>query len=505
MLLLLSTAIGLTFFVTSFFALQANERLLSRMKASQLALLAHGASLRSSLAEQQRAAFEEQRDGLFLGEAIRASGAEGGCIGRGQGRALCQGLDPDSEARLRARLVTLPLSETKPLSFPQGLSWIGGIPGHRFLDLVLFLEAGQEKIPAVFRYSLLPLREDFLPVQRSAALYCGINLLMLLAAGFFRLRRRIIQPLEQLIRRTDAYTDVDGPSFLTLESGSSELGRLSVSMQRMTGRIRSDREKLRRNLAALEEANQRLLANQEEMIQAQKLSSVGRLAAGLAHEIGNPLSIIQGYLSLLGQRDLDDEERRDFLGRAERELERISRLIRRLLDFSRPAEGGNTEVDLRQVLYAVLDLLRPQIRLGGLEVHVSCAEGAFPVHANAGQLFQVFLNCLLNAVDALRDRGEGGAIEARMEAEEGKGGSFARVDILDNGSGFTGEALQNAFEPFFTTKEPGRGTGLGLSVSYALIKTMGGAMVLANRPEGGAAVSIRLPLVPVAAAKSESG
>jgi signal transduction histidine kinase len=268
-------------------------------------------------------------------------------------------------------------------------------------------------------------------------------------------------------------------------------------MQQMLARIKADREKLQQHVASLEAANRQLIATREEMVRSEKLSSVGRLAAGLAHEIGNPIGIIQGYLSLIQQQDLSEQEKQDFCGRAEQELQRISQLVRRLLDLSRPVSGDEQEVDVHLVLNEVVSLLRPQPLMDGIDIRLSLLAEESLVRSNANQLLQVFLNCLINAADAIPAGGPAGrgAIEISTDVVIDDSRRNVRVAISDTGTGFAQETLVNAFDPFFTTKEPGKGTGLGLSVSYALIKGMGGKISLANREGGGAVVSIVLPVI----------
>nr|WP_240193300.1 ATP-binding protein [Desulfobulbus alkaliphilus] len=231
------------------------------------------------------------------------------------------------------------------------------------------------------------------------------------------------------------------------------------------------------------------------MVRTEKLSSVGRLAAGLAHEIGNPLGIVQGYLGLIKQKDLSEQERQEFSTRAEQEVQRISRLVHRLLDLSRPVATTSGDVDVHRVLGEVIDLLRPQPLLDGIDLTSRLEAAESVVHGNAAQLLQVFLNCLINAADAVHAAGERGTIEVRSENIDHAGKPALRVTIADSGIGLAEGERANVFDPFFTTKEPGKGTGLGLSVSYALLKAMGGDISLANRVEGGALATIVLPLL----------
>jgi signal transduction histidine kinase len=373
---------------------------------------------------------------------------------------------------------------------------VGLVPGKKYLDLAKRITAPDRSVGAVaLRFSLESHYEKIRTVQRYVAGYLGVNLLILLVIGFFRFRTIIFEPVARLLRLTDSYTEESGVPFLALQ-GSDELGQLAGSMQQMLSRIKADREKMQQHLASLQEANQQLIANREEMIRAEKLSSVGRLAAGLAHEIGNPVGIVQGYLGLIQQHDLGADERREFCTRAEQELQRISQLIRQLLDFSRPASSLLEDVDLHQVLLEVIALLRPQPLMDSIALTTRFEAAGVRVHCNADQLMQVIVNCLINAADAIHAAGKGaGGIEVVTEMLNNGEGGKVRLTIQDTGVGLSKDTLVNAFDPFFTTKEPGQGTGLGLSVSYALLRTIGGTISLANCEEGGAMVSIVLPAV----------
>jgi signal transduction histidine kinase len=370
-------------------------------------------------------------------------------------------------------------------------------PHKEYLDIGVSVVAPHQQIGAlVLRYSLDTHYGSVRSMKRYIFGYLGINFIILVVLGFFRMREQLFRPVERMIRMTDSYRDENGVPFLSIQGGD-ELSQLSASMQQMLTRIKSDRETMQRQVASLEEANLQLIATREEMVRSEKLSSVGRLAAGLAHEIGNPIGIVQGYLGLIQQQGLNEKEKQDFCWRAEQELQRISQLVRRLLDLSRSGSGEEQEVDAHLVLKEVVSLLRPQPLMDGIDIRVSLSAAESLVRINPDQLLQVFLNCLINAADAMpvSESASRGIIEISTDVVDDESCRNVRVVISDTGTGLDHEVLSNAFDPFFTTKEPGKGTGLGLSVSYALIKGMGGRISLANREGGGAAVSIILPVV----------
>ncbi|MBM9535598.1 ATP-binding protein [Desulfobulbus alkaliphilus] len=490
LLAVLIAATGLSFFVIASFWLRDGALSLAREKELQLALLAAVAGQQAGKSADQ----PPHGDAFFsvlAVESLRDSGAVAVCLRVGAELA-CYG-DEDVHHADLSRMLTEP--PTAPARSLHGLARAGMVPGRRYLDLTLSLDSPDQVRGALaLRYPLAPLNQRIHGLQRYIIVYLGVNLIILLVIGFFRLHRGVIRPVESLIRRTDSYTDEGGMPFLALEGGN-QLGQLAGSMERMLGRIKADREQLQRHLVSLQEANQELIATREEMVRTEKLSSVGRLAAGLAHEIGNPLGIVQGYLGLIKQKDLSEQERQEFSTRAEQEVQRISRLVHRLLDLSRPVATTSGDVDVHRVLGEVIDLLRPQPLLDGIDLTSRLEAAESVVHGNAAQLLQVFLNCLINAADAVHAAGERGTIEVRSENIDHAGKPALRVTIADSGIGLAEGERANVFDPFFTTKEPGKGTGLGLSVSYALLKAMGGDISLANRVEGGALATIVLPLL----------
>ncbi|WP_319585222.1 ATP-binding protein [uncultured Desulfobulbus sp.] len=487
--ILLAAATVLTFFVITSFWLRESALSLAREKELELALLAEKMTFRHLELPAQASFFAD-----LVAESLRNTGAVAGCSKPVTGETTCRGNDlPDRESLKQA--MSTAHNSGNGVRTLSGLTWVACVPGKKYLDIAMRLTGPDRSTGVVaLRYSLEPHYNKIRATQRYVAGYLGVNLIVLLIIGFFRFRQRIFQPVEHLIRLTDSYTDESGVPFLALQGGD-ELAQLAGSMQQMLGRIKTDREKLQQHVASLEKANQQLIATREEMVRTEKLSSVGRLAAGLAHEIGNPVGIVQGYLGLIQQQDVSEQEKQEFCGRAEQELQRISQLVRQLLDLSRPGSGLKENVDAHQVLHEVVALLRPQPLMDGIDLRTRLASEESLVFGNAAQLLQVFLNCLINAADAIHagETSRDSVIEIATDSLKDETGRIIQVTFSDTGVGFGQEELTNAFDPFFTTKEPGKGTGLGLSVSYALIKAMGGRISLMNRDSRGAVVTIVLP------------
>ncbi|RWX52258.1 HAMP domain-containing protein, partial [Candidatus Electrothrix marina] len=339
--------------------------------------------------------------------------------------------------------------------------------------------------------------------------YLLINVLALGAIGFFRMAGLVIRPVERLVALANQYSNHDPFRFVTDDSGG-EFGKLSNSLNSMLVRIDEDRQTLQHTVTALEVANRTLKKQQQEMVRAEKLASVGRMAAGLAHEIGNPLSVIQGYLGILLGSEGQSEQHKDFLRRSEQEVQRIDKLIRQLLDFSRSAKGSPKVFSLHELLHSVVEMVKVQTAFRGIIIDCDFSAEEDRVYADREQLRQVFVNCLLNSADAIHmaEKGEVYRREGRVSVatalqcllpnhqdryQEKKGASQLLIRISDNGIGIIGEHLPVVFDPFYTSKEPGKGTGLGLSVSRSLIETAGGTMELQSEIGQGSSMLITLP------------
>ncbi|WP_456473544.1 sensor histidine kinase [Desulfolithobacter sp.] len=330
--------------------------------------------------------------------------------------------------------------------------------------------------------------------------YMGVNLLIFGTIGFFRISNHVLRPVERLARLADRYEDNETRLFVE-QSGVNEFSRLATSLNSMLSRIERDRTALKESVRKLGLANRRLREKQQEMVRAEKLASVGRLAAGLAHEIGNPLGIVQGYLGLLKQARGLGRDQKEYLHRAEQELERVSCLIRQLLDFARVSTGERREVSVHELLEAERAMVHDLPLFRGITVDCHLDAERDLVVADPGQLRQVFLNCLVNAADAVAAK-EGPGLEGRIVlrtenrpvSPEEDQGDVLLISVEDNGVGIASEILDNVFDPFFTSKEPGKGTGLGLAVSLSIVESLGGTMRLLSRESGGVVVEIELPV-----------
>jgi len=323
-----------------------------------------------------------------------------------------------------------------------------------------------------------------------------------LVLAYFALTRLIVQPLDRLTQSTElialAVRDRDPLGSLDArvpEEGAAEVSRLASSFNAMGEQLKKDRASLVARLQELEATTSELRGAQQQVIHGEKLASVGRLAAGVAHEIGNPLAAILGLVELLQTAELSSDERAEFLMRIQRETERIHQIIRDLLDFARrDVEAEANEVsDLALAVQDAVGLVRPQKELRDVAIRVAIDPSVRQVRGASHRITQVVLNLVLNAVDALASAPSERKPEIAITVEPGAEGKCV-LAVSDNGPGIAPEIVDRLFEPFATTKPPGKGTGLGLAVCHTLVEAMGGRITAHHHPTGGARFEVELNL-----------
>jgi signal transduction histidine kinase len=337
--------------------------------------------------------------------------------------------------------------------------------------------------------------------QHFLFLYIFINLIILTFVGIQRISKPYLQPLARLAQRAAEYKEDDDLLF-SVRKEDNELNSLSKALNSMLRRISADKEKLRSTVLSLERANLELKQAQREIIRAEKLASVGRLSAGIAHEIGNPIGIVIGYLELLRQPDISDDERDEYIQRTEDEIERINNIIRQLLEIARPSNTGRTAVSVHDIMQDTADVLHVQPLMSNIDLSLDLKAQSDTVMADPNQLRQVFLNLIINAADAISGDEKitdgrlvlSTAIEKNGKPDSQRASDYLKIMFADNGPGIAEENISNIFDPFFTTKDPGRGTGLGLSVSFMIVESLGGRMTGSSEPGEGTTMEISLPL-----------
>ncbi len=278
--------------------------------------------------------------------------------------------------------------------------------------------------------------------------------------------------------------------------GRGGLARLALEFNAMCERL----EQTQRSLLEEQEERRRVEARLRE---AEHLASIGRLAAGLAHEIGTPLNVISGRTESLLRRGGGDESASRSLRIIGSQIERIARTVRAMLDFARAHEPRLALSDVTELIRDVLDLVEQRFEQARVRVTTSIAPDLPAVAVDADQIQEVFLNLALNAADAMPAGGElriaVERVSRRRPEREEPSRPFVAVAFEDTGTGVAAENLGRVFDPFFTTKEIGVGTGLGLSIAYGIVSEHGGWIELESAPGRGARATVFLPLEPLGA------
>lgn len=325
------------------------------------------------------------------------------------------------------------------------------------------------------------------PISPGLGFVLGFTLLsatMVALFGYALFRRRLIQPVTLLQAATQRIAGGEFGHIAELDA-AEELQQLAGALNVLSVSLASYRERTASQVESLEQANEELRQVQEELVRSEKLAGVGRLAAGIAHEVGNPLAAVLGYMELLDTGVGDDALERELIGRARIEVDRIHIIIRQLLDYARPGEGERTHVTPRALLEEAVATVRPQPAFKDITLHIEASDSLPVVHVEEDKLHQVLINLLLNAADALGGKGTI-TLGARLQGNE------LCLSCQDDGPGFERDVLSKVFEPFFTTKEPGAGTGLGLAMCLRIVEGQGGWIRAENRD--GARLTVGLPV-----------
>lgn len=326
------------------------------------------------------------------------------------------------------------------------------------------------------------------PLARLLRLYLILTGVLIALLTYVLLTRLIVGPVEGLTRAAEQLTEGARAPQAPVR-GAAEVARLAITFNRMAAELRRQKTALEQRLSELECTTAELQSTRDQLVRSEKLASVGRLSAGVAHEIGNPLAAISGLVELLQMGGLSSTEQEEFLARIRAETERIHRIIRELLDYSRtrPSETSTEEHgNLAQVIEEAVKLIAPQKDLRFVTIEVRIHDDHPVVRAPAHELTQVVLNLLLNAADAV---GGEGSILVELERADHR----LKLSVTDSGPGIPEALLSRIFDPFFTTKPPGKGTGLGLAVCQSLVERFGGKISAENVKTGGARFTLWLP------------
>lgn len=421
------------------------------------------------------------------------------CIQCHSGPEPTQDLDPEN----RSRVFTDPagrrvLATMRVIRNQEGCQGSGCHASPRFqsvlgvLDVALTLEPSEERLA---QSSL------------SALLFSLLAVAFITGGLYVFISRAVRRPLDTVIAATRRVAS--GTPHVQLPRGAArEIGILASSFSEAVERLNSSRAELEGWAATLEdtvsEKARELQEAQFQVVQAEKLSSVGLVAAGIAHELNSPLMAIITFSHLVKRELPPDSPAQDDLQMIEREANRCAVIIRQLLDYARKQSPDPT-AELCRISRAVdgaLDLIKVEIQNGQVRVATDIPGNTPPVLANPVQLMQVFVNLVMNAVHAMPDGGEltiTSDVVPRADYEHvdlppHPGSELVATSIRDTGTGIPADALAKVFDPFFTTKPVGKGSGLGLSVSLGIIRSYRGTILAQSDGRSGTTFTVLLPV-----------
>ncbi len=355
-----------------------------------------------------------------------------------------------------------------------------------------------------------------------------INLAVVLGFGHRFLQRAFVRPVERMVRDAGRIADGDLQHRIG-EMPSAELEQIRTSVNALADRLVDDQERLAENVRSLDETNAELVTTRDELIRVARLASVGTLASGIAHEVGNPLGALVGFADLARMRAEREGRDTEVLEAIRVEADRIDRIVRTLLEFGRDRDSESEPVPVPPIVDKVRDLLESQGRVADVDLKCEVEPDVPPVAGRAQHVEQILLNLALNALDAMEETGSpelaialstepGGYRQGpkrreddpdsvdyshlrRVATDRGPAGPDALhtaeqivvLSVRDNGPGIAPEQVNRLFDPFYTTKNPGKGTGMGLAICARLADGMGGRIDLESAPDGGAIFKVRFP------------
>ena len=320
-------------------------------------------------------------------------------------------------------------------------------------------------------FSMVDVMNRLVVFRRLFIILIVLDSLVIIAFGSILLSRVVVNPLKRLVKVAQGIGEGDLGQRAAVDY-ENEIGTLAKAFNQMV-------ERLTEKHSDLQQAIKQLRDTQAELVSSEKLASVGRMAAGVAHEIGNPLTSILGHTEILHKRLKrkrlkDGEVLLDLVERTRKETERINRIIKDLLQFSKPPSPHREDVDVNRLVQDSLNVVSVQPRFKAISVDLLFAEDLTSAQGDRDQLQQVLVNMLINASDAMPD---GGYLSIRTDQEK----QWVIIAIKDTGVGIAAEDLGKIYDPFFTTKSPDKGTGLGLSLSLKIIDELGGRIKVQSK------------------------
>ena len=353
---------------------------------------------------------------------------------------------------------------------------------HRLISTAPLVREGKVIGGVQVAFSLADVMERLMVFRRLFLILILVDSLVLIVFGSFLLARVVVNPLNRLVKVVQRIGGGDLGHRAQVEY-ENEIGQVATAFNQMVTRLAEKQQDLEKTITKLKHT-------QTELVNTEKLASVGRIAAGVAHEIGNPLTSVLGHTEILHKklkrkRLKDGEVLLDLVERMRKETERINRIIKDLLQFSKPPSAHVEDVKVNQLIRDSLNLLKIQEKFQDIDFTLSLKDNLSPAKGDNDHLQQVLLNILINAADAMPD---GGSIYIRTKEDK----RWVVIAIKDTGMGIPAAELDKIFDPFYTTKSPDKGTGLGLSISLKIIDEFGGKLQVKSKDGKGSEFTIYL-------------
>jgi two-component system NtrC family sensor kinase len=350
----------------------------------------------------------------------------------------------------------------------------------------------EQKVLGVFDIgmSLADVDKEIKSAQNQMIIFAIIAFLVISIAISISIKRYVTRPVRELVKATKKIAEGDLNYSIPLKT-EGEIGQLASSFNQMT----SDLKKMDETLLEwgktleqkVEQRTKELRNTQNQLLQSVKMASLGKLAAGVAHEINSPLTGILTYSSLLHEAKKDGDPDKEDLEVIINETNRCKMIVKGLLEFARQTKPQKVLSDINEVTHKSINLISHQASIQNVKIEKEIKPDLPKIMIDAVQIQQVFINLLLNAIDAM-PQGE------TLTVSSGIDGEMIAIRFTDAGIGIPEENLQKIFDPFFTTKEQGKGTGLGLSVSYGIIERHRGKLEVKSEVGNGTTFTVKLPI-----------
>lgn len=440
-----------------------------------------------------------QQEGL---EKIRIFNKEGQIMFSSEQGDIGQMVDKKAEACYACHSAEKPLER---LDIPDRSRVFEARPDHRVLGVISAIynepdcytpechaHPPEQKVLGVLDIgmSLVDVDREIKKAQNKMIIFAIIAILVIALTISVSINRYVTRPVRALVEGTRKIAEGDLNYSIPLKS-ADEIGQLASSFNQMTSDLKRADDKLIDWGKTLEQKVQQrtkeLRLAENQLFQSEKLASLGKLAAGVAHEINSPLTGVLTYSSLLFKEKKEGDPEKEDLEVIVNETNRCKRIVKGLLDFARQTEPDKAPSDINEVIEKSIDLIAHQASIQSIKIEKKVKPDIPRIMIDKGQIQQVFINILLNAIEAMP---QGGTLTVSSGIQD----QMLAIGFTDTGAGIPEENLRKIFDPFFTTKKQGRGTGLGLSVSYGIIERHHGRLEVKSKVGKGTTFTIWLPI-----------